>query len=1300
MIFCLFLPPVVSPNHIHPALSRMNELVQAGIIDESHCHLQEVCLFSSVFGKISEDPLRGMRSLHSRFPAAVFLHELIRNSVSGRQAYNVYLGKHNVGKHVGGIKHGMSLPSPSSVNHFGLSPSSWVKKEPVPMIFDGVFINFIEILQDILPEITKVKMQSTNNLVVFGTLIFDQKAVSPGLCKYQNLGLGVLPVVTPIEAVDLLENGYSKMLQKLIADFKNSERSWVKNGEVFFFQLLDYFVAIPIAVFYLSKSGQWNDVLSRLKTVLKYLSSCNECLSAAKATGRPPNCRFFCKECFKLESVCRNHNGIYEDWNCDNRPCETCMLAISQGSDVTCKRLRILLSISDQDSAYEKMGKHISQAVAEYLSNDSEFSFPICHIHDVGHQVKNAQASLERGTHFDGQNVYDATYLSLIMSTGSNEVAKKMNVGVAHGTLAQLDKHSDEQALQRISKPVTEACLEVDTIVRTDIPELRRPWFAENHSDVISPLFIIVSRFGVVFYTDQTKNWIAFYRQTPLPRKLIAISGGVSEDIENVPLAPKKVNCKLAKWNSITGLAFVDDETKLIVLDTKLPSVRLVMGIKQLWRSPHKSLDITRLDIHGQPESFHPFAIKTRGDDSRRLLLTDPKASAIFLGEISEDWTVLRILRNIKVVDIKLPVSCFIYTQDTLIVTDVDEQTPAVHFVTIEAEARKIFSFSNPHLSFKFPFDICESNGHIFVSDNERHCVFELDITSRSMAPVFGVYDDEGEEDGPVEHAKLSYPSGLASRGSVIYIGEHPREFQGAIRLVYSLKGLGNFQEIWQGIAFSMGLISKRNTATDPELARVVKLKKLRDSHHELGPPAERLKLLIAGCKERTGAESLDITHGSMASRTAQGVFHTLVQGQKFLLHYFARIKHEELLEHILAKLLNDSLAEAFFGHMSEMVASNNLNFLQMAQLISKEAFHYLLVVLSSAENSGVSIRRTRDERPGKYFYSTVDDSSHGDASQLLWTFFHVRHEKLFTAEKLRNAKSNPGKECSEMFFIGEENSCASYVEKISVEEPNREGENALKAVHMALKSRKMKTLRDFQKRRYGTAPTIIGQHASRIRTAIPEIAGLFPQQDEQIEQDVDLTPDANDHLDAQEDNLFEVGEVAVFRGTDGLNFNLLKITKTVKVDVNPKTRIKGNFLIENKISDDGTVTFSEDPAWRGSTMAFAHILRDKDETIVTVSLTEISTLNETLYQMDKETYDEIVSVSYDFEYSLEQERQNRIDQEQEEGPPSATDESDDENQSGVAENRSVDEVNYIEKRSRKGKGNRYNDILFMLKYS
>ena len=229
-----------------------------------------IFVLSTMFGKISDDPIRGMRNLHSRFPAAVLFQELIKSSVTGRQDYNIYLGKHNVGKQTSGSAKNMDLPTPSSVNHFGLSPSSWFKKDPVPMVFNGVFINYIEILQSILPDITKVKLVSSNNVTIFGTVSFDHK--SPGLCNYHNLGLGVNPIIKPEDAVKLLENGYSKMLQKLINDFKKNERSWIKNGEVFYVQLLDYFVAVPVAVFYLSQSGQWDDVLLWLKTVLMYLS--------------------------------------------------------------------------------------------------------------------------------------------------------------------------------------------------------------------------------------------------------------------------------------------------------------------------------------------------------------------------------------------------------------------------------------------------------------------------------------------------------------------------------------------------------------------------------------------------------------------------------------------------------------------------------------------------------------------------------------------------------------------------------------------------------------------------------------------------------------------------------------------------------------------------------------------------------------------------------------------------------------------------------------------------------------------
>ena len=68
----------------------------------------------------------------------------------------------------------------------------------------------------------------------------------------------------------------------------------------------------------------------------------------------------------------------------------------------------------------------------------------------------------------------------------------------------------------------------------------------------------------------------------------------------------------------------------------------------------------------------------------------------------------------------------------------------------------------------------------------------------------------------------------------------------------------------------------------------------------------------------------------------------------EFLIHYFKHIRHEELIRYIMVKMLNDSLAEAFFGHITEMISGNYLTFLQMARLLASEAFHYLLIVLSS----------------------------------------------------------------------------------------------------------------------------------------------------------------------------------------------------------------------------------------------------------------------------------------------------------------------------------------------------------------
>ena len=65
-----------------------------------------------------------------------------------------------------------------------------------------------------------------------------------------------------------------------------------------------------------------------------------------------------------------------------------CMAAIKGDNSVKCKRFRTLLSISDQASAYEKLGKQIIQDLIEYMNDESTFPFPIVHIHTLDIKLK------------------------------------------------------------------------------------------------------------------------------------------------------------------------------------------------------------------------------------------------------------------------------------------------------------------------------------------------------------------------------------------------------------------------------------------------------------------------------------------------------------------------------------------------------------------------------------------------------------------------------------------------------------------------------------------------------------------------------------------------------------------------------------------------------------------------------------------------------------------------------------------------------------------------------------------------
>ena len=87
---------------------------------------------------------------------------------------------------------------------------------------------------------------------------------------------------------------------------------------------------------------------------------------------------------------------------------------------------------------------------------------------------------------------------------------------------------------------------------------------------------------------------------------------------------------------------------------------------------------------------------------------------------------------------------------------------------------------------------------------------------------------------------------------------------------------------------------------------------------------------------------------------------------------------------------------------------------------------------------------------------------------------------------------------------------------------------------------------------------------------------------------------------------VFEIGEVLVFRGTDGLPFNLLKVTENVSTaSIGPRSKLRGNFLVETSRDEENT-SYTIDPNWTGASTAYPHILRESDDNLGTVCWMEL----------------------------------------------------------------------------------------------
>lgn len=65
------------------------------------------------------------------------------------------------------------------------------------------------------------------------------------------------------------------------------------------------------------------------------------------------------------------------------------------------------------DPAYEKYDKASNKSFAD-MRNSIINPY---HVHDIQHNIKNGEALLEKGLHFDGeQHTYDSTDLALLLS--------------------------------------------------------------------------------------------------------------------------------------------------------------------------------------------------------------------------------------------------------------------------------------------------------------------------------------------------------------------------------------------------------------------------------------------------------------------------------------------------------------------------------------------------------------------------------------------------------------------------------------------------------------------------------------------------------------------------------------------------------------------------------------------------------------------------------------------------------------------------------------------------------------------
>ena len=460
--------------------------------------------------------------------------------------------------------------------------------------------------------------------------------------------------------------------------------------------------------------------------------------------------------------------------------------------------------------------------------------------------------------------MYDATDLSLVLSTCDNLKYQEISKGLSHRAVMQYDKHSDELSLQRVSDPAINVCTDVGSVIKTDVPELRRPWFSESNDDIGKPLFVTVSKEGVVFFTDDYSKSVFFYRQNPMPRKLFRIVKAFDGDALLDPLSEEPTDIANAVWLCPTGLTLCKDEKYLVIADPNFHALRVIRstsgGVNVLWRLPKTKLQINNVTIQNKEKiSFFPCSVKESHDSI--LFCTDPVNIAIYVINLLDDCHQCFIESTISLEYITRPIDCLPWNNFEILITGTTPEGKGV--VKCNYFDKKVIASNNEQ--FCRPFGLCNYDNSILVSDQENHCIFKLDEQLDQCEVFVGKRNLEGFVDGCAENSTLSSPAGICSRELTLFICENPATKQGSIRVLSLLNGLVSFRSIWKEFTRAVGMYSKRERVSlqmdqnDP----LLKGQNVVNALESLQDPVRRLERLIIETRARFTQHQLDVTHGS-----------------------------------------------------------------------------------------------------------------------------------------------------------------------------------------------------------------------------------------------------------------------------------------------------------------------------------------------------------------------------------------------------------------------------------------------------